>query len=500
MMQMISSHVNHTTDTTVKVAMSATLNLLLFLTPINGVAQETKTLEKHVSPQEAIQQHPRAHAVSTGASQESSLASFPPDLSGEWEIQEEDKVYHATLDQQGNGTYSWQDGRFVTTVVDRKRWQGTWYQSGNDREGAFEVVLSDDNNSAAGVWWYSRVGDRTNIPPRQWGGTYTFRRLVQSGRSTPIAIDQSASLQHQTDATVTFADTTVTVTFGPVDLPQGHDMHTAANMPWLNFTLPRDLYLVGFRSSVFTKDGKTLSREYLHHIMVLNRDKESPYCENMPYLLAGGGMEMYPARFPAGYGVKLAKGTRLLAVAAFYHMVPPAKNVMASFTLDVAPEGVELQPLEAHNVSISVDCYGKWVTRRAADETDEGIQLPPGVLVRTVPVKFFEEGCVKFAYPHGHDFLVMMALENKTTRQTLLRTMPITGSSGTLRGFHSDQVYSDSSGFFVNTHDDYDMTMVYHRPLHDAGSRHGMANYLMYMTPGGCPSVADNHPVRSPSP
>jgi hypothetical protein len=85
--------------------------------------------------------------------------SSTPDLSGEWEVLEveDDKRYKATLD---------------------RLWQGTWQQPGNDREGGFELLLSEDGTQAKGVWWYSRVGTRNNIPPREHGGTYQWKRLT----------------------------------------------------------------------------------------------------------------------------------------------------------------------------------------------------------------------------------------------------------------------------------------------------------------------------------
>jgi hypothetical protein len=306
----------------------------------------------------------------------------------------------------------------------------------------------------------------------------------QSSREIP-------TLAQQTKSTVVVDGDRVTFTFGPVDLPSGHDMHTAANMPWQHFTLPKDMTLVGFHSSVHTKQGQPLSREYLHHVTVMNMDRESPYCRGMPYLVAGGGMEMVDATFPSGYGLKLTKGTRLMAVAAFYHRVPVAKDVMATFTMEMAPEGASLEPLEAHNASVSVDCYGNWQAKRAADETDEGIVLQPGLVVRSVPVKFHMDGCVKFAYPHGHDYLVLFILDDKTARRTLLRTMPLVTADGKLRGFNSEQVYSNGKGFFVSTEREYEVTMIYHRPLQDDVPRHGMANYFMYLTEGACSSMAE---------
>ena len=101
------------------------------------------------------------------------------DLSGEWDILEveDDKRYRATLDKIGNGPYTQHGGQFVTTKLADRLWQGTWQQPGNDREGGFELLLSDDGTQAKGVWWYSRVGNQKNIPPREHGGTYLWKRL-----------------------------------------------------------------------------------------------------------------------------------------------------------------------------------------------------------------------------------------------------------------------------------------------------------------------------------
>lgn len=116
----------------------------------------------------------------TASQHQVSTASSPiPDLSGEWEILEveDDKRYKATLDKAGNGPYTQHNGRFTTTKFADRLWQGTWQQPGNDREGGFEVLLSEDGTQAKGVWWYSRVGTQKNIPPREHGGTYSWKRL-----------------------------------------------------------------------------------------------------------------------------------------------------------------------------------------------------------------------------------------------------------------------------------------------------------------------------------
>src|SRR5690348_2851771 len=55
----------------------------------------------------------------------------PIDVSGEWTIQEEEKTYRAVLDASGNGDYTWQGGRLLTTRIAEGHWEGIWHQSGN---------------------------------------------------------------------------------------------------------------------------------------------------------------------------------------------------------------------------------------------------------------------------------------------------------------------------------------------------------------------------------
>ncbi len=104
------------------------------------------------------------------------------------------------------------------------------------------------------------------------------------------------------------------------------------------------------------------------------------------------------------------------------------------------------------------------------------------------PLKFRVDGCVKSAYPHGHDQVLLIALENKTVQKTLLRTVPDVAPDGTFLSFLPHQVYRNAQGFPVTTRDEYEMVMVRHRPLQEPLMNHGMRNYLLYMTAGSCPS------------
>ena len=90
----------------------------------------------------------------------------------------------------------------------------------------------------------------------------------------------------------------------------------------------------------------------------------------------------------------------------------------------------------------------------------------------------------------------MVALENKTSKETLLRTVPEVDADGTFRDFRPHQVYRDGIGFPVTKQDDYEMVMVHHHPLQNQNIQHGMGNYLLYMTPGACQQTSNTASAR----
>ena len=98
-------------------------------------------------------------------------------LAGEWEY-EDGAVVTLTLDEQGNGSYPWKDGRFVTHSLSDHVWQGMWIQKENNREGGFTVQFSPDFSDGEGQWWYTRIED--DRAPTQKGGTFRLTRKTSS--------------------------------------------------------------------------------------------------------------------------------------------------------------------------------------------------------------------------------------------------------------------------------------------------------------------------------
>ena len=106
-------------------------------------------------------------------------------LAGEWEY-EDGAVVTLTLDEQGNGTYPWKEGRFETTALSDHTWQGMWFQKENDREGGFSVEFLPDFSEGEGRWWYSRIED--DRAPAQKGGTFRLRRLTSQASASNIPL------------------------------------------------------------------------------------------------------------------------------------------------------------------------------------------------------------------------------------------------------------------------------------------------------------------------
>lgn len=105
-------------------------------------------------------------------------------LAGDWEY-EDGAVVTLTLDEQGNGTYPWKEGRFETRLLADHTWQGMWFQEENDREGGFSVEFSSDFSEGEGRWWYTRIG--TDQAPTQKGGTFhlTKKSFQTTASDTP---------------------------------------------------------------------------------------------------------------------------------------------------------------------------------------------------------------------------------------------------------------------------------------------------------------------------
>lgn len=133
-------------------------------------------------------------------------------------------------------------------------------------------------------------------------------------------------------------------------------------------------------------------------------------------VLCGRRAEMTETRFPEGYGVRLAKGDHLMSIVVFYHKAPITKDVMATFTMYMAPDGASVKEMDVYQVGVNIVCFSKF-SQRGLNQTDEGIEITTEVQVHKAPLKFRMDGRVKFAYPHGHDELLMIGLDNMTKKQ-----------------------------------------------------------------------------------
>ncbi|HKN87085.1 MAG TPA: hypothetical protein VJV04_09520 [Nitrospiraceae bacterium] len=113
-----------------------------------------------------------------------------PSLAGTWAYEENGNTILITLNEYGNGTYEWKDGRFMTATYSNGVWKGSWSQRENDRDGGFEVILAQDRPEGEGRWWYTRIGKDTS--PSQPGGVFQIVRQANPTWLNSRASDSSA--------------------------------------------------------------------------------------------------------------------------------------------------------------------------------------------------------------------------------------------------------------------------------------------------------------------
>ena len=117
-----------------------------------------------------------------------------PALAGTWAYKESGRTMLITLNEYGNGTYDWKDGRFMTATYVNGVWKGSWSQRENDRDGEFEVILSQDRPEGEGRWWYTRIGNDT--APTQPGGVFQLVRQSNSAWLKSRSSDSSTRRTH----------------------------------------------------------------------------------------------------------------------------------------------------------------------------------------------------------------------------------------------------------------------------------------------------------------
>ncbi len=140
---------------------------LISIAAVQAACSSVPTLGEPVSPLSV-----RESAARQGSAQA---------LAGEW-VYRDSLVSHAlTLNEKGNGKYAWKEGSFVTTGFSDGLWRGTWHQRENDREGGFELRMSEDYSEGQGRWWYTRIGADTS--PKQAGGTFDLTRPASQVRT-----------------------------------------------------------------------------------------------------------------------------------------------------------------------------------------------------------------------------------------------------------------------------------------------------------------------------
>ena len=110
-------------------------------------------------------------------------------LAGAWLYEEQGYIDTLRLDERGNGTYEWQDGRISTSCLDKQDWRGTWKQA--ESEGGFEIKLSKAMTAGEGRRWFTRIGRETKAG--EPGSTFQIKRIGAVGQVSAPPTGQEAA-------------------------------------------------------------------------------------------------------------------------------------------------------------------------------------------------------------------------------------------------------------------------------------------------------------------
>ena len=212
---------------------------------------------------------------------------------------------------------------------------------------------------------------------------------------------------------VTLENNTLVLTFGPIDLPAGHSGELASSLPIHFFKAPKDMVVTGYRSRIFQKmEGSfPASTSITFCCKILKRRacrvRESPRTLPVP-VLRSLTQNSRPAT-----ACRSKKAASWSPSLRFYRKVPPTKDAIATFTMDLAPEGAEVKPVKVSHRRRQ--CGSATANSQTAFESNRRGHRAQGRLVQvdSKPLKFtVGQMVVKYAYPHGHDGLLLIALDD----------------------------------------------------------------------------------------
>jgi hypothetical protein len=188
---------------------------------------------------------------------------------------------------------------------------------------------------------------------------------------------------------------TLTVRLGPLNLPAHSHHTTVAQAPDQFLTIPFDGWLVAYHPRLVDERDNILPNRLLHHVGFWNTARSDFLCPNKQEHIFGAGGEMNDWPALAGYGYRVAKGSRIRVNTMFHN---PTDNTYRKAYLEVKLEYRRAEPGSAPLKSV----YPTWFDVQQC--ASSGYDLKPGRNVRTGEFTLGFSGTLLGAGGHLHDY------------------------------------------------------------------------------------------------
>lgn len=266
---------------------------------------------------------------------------------------------------------------------------------------------------------------------------------------------------------------------GPGEQAAGHgDGHSAHTRHVKRFEWPVDGWIRGARVEVVDANGGPLSQRLLHHVNLINFERQQLLHPALERVYAAG-QETRPVSLPATVGVPVTAGMEFALLAAFdpSSMHPGSRvRVIVSWS----PTNQVPRPL---------DVYPLLLDAGFRPGQTPAYDLPPGRSERTLEFMMPVSGRVLVAGGHLHDYGVELRLEDIENAKSVFTLEAVTDSAGRMQHIPLSIPGAVGRGRHLEAGRHYRLTVVYHNPTDEVIPEGAMGEMALLFAPDN-PDVA----------
>ena len=258
------------------------------------------------------------------------------------------------------------------------------------------------------------------------------------------------------------------VDHGMMDLGASHDT------PVVRFDWPVEGWLRGFRIELVGRDGKTVPRHVMHHMIMVNFARRQLLYSAAERLL-GAGTETADANVPKTIGIPLAPGMDLGMYVAWHNDTgADLDGVMLKVSMEWTPKNQNPRPANAMPIYMDVN-----LTVGGTNTYD----VPPGRSEKAYEFTLPVGGRLLGVSGHMHDYGALVRLEDVESGKVLTRVETKLDQGGKIVGMGRKLFGVTGDGLKLRAGRRYRVVGVYDNPTGDTLVNGAMAHMVGLFVP-----------------